>query len=336
MLISICIPTYNRPKSLINCLNSLAVQTNKNFEVCISDNCSDANIKKLIQPFKKKLIIRFNRNNKNLGFALNLLKVSKMSKSEFIWFLGDDDLLVNNAIAKLTNLIKKNKDSDFFWINSYYLNFEYLNKFPYPFHTKNLPLKMKRHSPQKKNRKLKFYDLIDPKISFDFLLGIFVCVFRSKKWHENLHVIDKKLIKDKRTWSNFENTCFFIKVFCSAFSRSDAFLCAKPLTVSLHGIREWGDLYPMVEIVRIPEALDYYRSKGLKFSKYFIAKNFALRNFFNYFIKILLNGEKMGLKYISMKKHFFPSLLFPNAWLSVIYYIFRKITLLFKSINHQS
>ena len=48
----------------------------------------------------------------------------------------------------------------------------------------------------------------------------------------------------------------------------------------------------MVEIVRILEALDYYRSQGLKFSNYIIAKNYALRNFFNYFTKIFLNGEK--------------------------------------------
>ena len=31
-----------------------------------------------------------------------------MAKGDFIWFLGDDDLLVNNAIAKLSFLIKKN------------------------------------------------------------------------------------------------------------------------------------------------------------------------------------------------------------------------------------
>ena len=129
MLISICIPTYNRPESLLNCLNSLALQTNKNFEVCISDNCSKENIKKLIRPYKKKLKIKYQRNKKNLGFALNLLKVSLMAKGDFIWFLGNDDLLVNNAIAKLSFLIKKNKNCDFFWINSYYLNAEYLNKF---------------------------------------------------------------------------------------------------------------------------------------------------------------------------------------------------------------
>ncbi len=335
MLISVCIPTYNRPEHLLNCLNSLSLQTNKNFEVCISDNCSKKNIKKLISPYRKKLKLRFNRNYKNLGFALNVLTVTKMARGEFIWLLGDDDLLVKDAIQTLIKLIKKNNNTDFFWINSNHLNLEYLKNFPYPFNTKNLPKKMKTHSPQKKSRSLKFFELIDPNISFDFLLGIFVCVFRANKWKNNLHVIDKKLIKDPKIWSNFENTCFFIKVFCAAFSKSNAYLCAKPLSVSLHGIREWGNLYPMVEIIRIPEALDYYRSQGLNFSRYYIAKNSSLKNFFNYFIKILLNGEKMGLKYISMKKHFFPSLLFPNAWLSVIYFIFRKITLLFKSIKHQ-
>ena len=101
MLLSICIPTYNRPESLLNCLNSLASQRKKNFEVCISDNCSNTNIYKLVKPFKKKLKIRFNRNKKNLGFAMNLLKVSSMATGEFIWFIGDDDLLVRNALEKL-------------------------------------------------------------------------------------------------------------------------------------------------------------------------------------------------------------------------------------------
>ncbi len=105
---------------------------------------------------------------------------------------------------------------------------------------------MRKHSLVKKDKKLKFFDLIDHRLSFDFLLGIFLFVFL-KETKQNLDVIDKKLIKDPNTWSNFENTCFFIKVFCSAFNKSKAYFCAKPLSVSLFGIREWGNLYPFVE-----------------------------------------------------------------------------------------
>ena len=67
MLLSICIPTYNRPSSLTNCLNSIYVQkkiNKKDLEICISDNCSKFNIRKVIKPFKKKLNIRYQKNKK--------------------------------------------------------------------------------------------------------------------------------------------------------------------------------------------------------------------------------------------------------------------------------
>ena len=79
MLISVCIPTYNRPKNLLDCLNSLLLQTNKNFEICISDNDSKEDIEKLIEPYKENLNIKFSRNKENLGDALNFLKVASMS-----------------------------------------------------------------------------------------------------------------------------------------------------------------------------------------------------------------------------------------------------------------
>ena len=142
MLLSICIPTFNRPESLVNCLESLSKQKNKKFfEVCISDNNSKKNIKNLIKPFKKKLNIRFKRNKKNIGFAMNVLNVSLMAKGEFIWFLGDDDLVTRGSIQYLLKLIKKNEKVDFFWVNSYYLDSSYLKRFPKPFDIKNLPKK---------------------------------------------------------------------------------------------------------------------------------------------------------------------------------------------------
>ena len=116
--------------------------------------------------------------------------------------------------------------------------------------------------------------------------------FSKKMWEKNLHVLDSKLIKDTKTWSNFHNTCFFNMVFCEAFNNSKAYFCAKPLSVNLFGVREWDDLYPFVEIVRIPELLDYYRSKGLGFFQYIYSKNYSLRNFFNYFFKIIIGGKK--------------------------------------------
>ena len=69
MLLSICIPNYNRKKHLNNCLNSILISQKKSrikFEVCISDNCSEDNIEEIISNYKKFLDIKFKRNKKKL------------------------------------------------------------------------------------------------------------------------------------------------------------------------------------------------------------------------------------------------------------------------------
>ena len=102
---------------------------------------------------------------------MNVLKVSLMARGKFIWFLGDDDLVVNNSINYLLRLIKLNKNFDFFFINSFYLDKSYLEKYSKPFNIKFLPKNMKTHSPLKKNRKTFFFNLIDHRVCFDYLLG---------------------------------------------------------------------------------------------------------------------------------------------------------------------
>ena len=70
------------------------------------------------------------------------------------------------------------------------------------------------------------------------------------------------------------------------------FLHLKGITLNGYGIREWAPLYDFIEIVRLPEMLDYYRSRGLGFFQYIKNKNYALRNFSNFFFKIIIRGEK--------------------------------------------
>ena len=123
---------------------------------------------------------------------MNVLNVSLMARAEFIWFLGDDDLLTKNSLSYLIGLIKNNKKTDFFFINSNHLNKSYLEKFPKPFDIKNLPRKMKTLSPVKNNRKVEFFQLIDHRVCFDYLLGFYVNAFRADLWKNNLHVLDKK------------------------------------------------------------------------------------------------------------------------------------------------
>ncbi len=81
--LSICIPTYNRPDELINCLNSIYIAHKNfdkfNFEICISDNGSNYNILNTIKhfkkKFKKKIKIKFNKFNFNQGVSSHYITV---------------------------------------------------------------------------------------------------------------------------------------------------------------------------------------------------------------------------------------------------------------------
>ena len=101
MLLSICIPTFNRLSCLDNCLNSILISSknvqNFDFEVCISDNCSEQNPIEIVNKYSKDLNIKFNRNKKNLGVALNSIETLKISKGKYAWLIGNDDLILPNT-----------------------------------------------------------------------------------------------------------------------------------------------------------------------------------------------------------------------------------------------
>ena len=79
-VLSICIPTFNRLDCLENCLESILISSRNvddfNFEVCISDNFSNENPISIIEKYNKDLKIIYNRNEQNLGFALNAIKTA--------------------------------------------------------------------------------------------------------------------------------------------------------------------------------------------------------------------------------------------------------------------
>jgi glycosyltransferase involved in cell wall biosynthesis len=327
MKISICIPTYNRALLLENCLHSI-IQSNSfsdlDFEICISDNCSTDNTQDIINNAQKIIPLNYSRNSSNIGMARNFLKVVDMAIGDFVWIIGDDDLLLPGTLEKLKNLIYENSEVDFFYINSYYLSTEYLKAFPHPFSTIDLPNDMSTFSPCAKNGVMRFMDLIDPSISFDFLGGIFLSVFRRKNWVDNIDVLDKEALKDERTFANFDSTFPHLKIFAAGFAKSKAYMNSSPLTVCLSGAREWAPIYPYVRSIRLVEALDEYRKNGLSLTKYITCKNYALQYFVQDVISMLFRKGHTGREFIQLRKYLFRNCIYPNFYLSFFYYFYRK------------
>lgn len=328
MKLSICIPTYNRAEHLTNCLNSIILcksRSNCKFEICISDNGSNDETEDVVRQAQSKICIKYHKNESNLGIPRNFLKVVSMADGDFVWLIGDDDLLMPHAITALYLLIENHPNVDFFFVNSFHLHTEFLENYPSPFDTANLPEDMKPFSSWDVDGEYDFMDLVNPKISFDFLGGMFLSVFRKKNWDLNTNVLDKNAIQDSRTFSHFDNTFPHIKIFAKAFSSSVAYFNSRPLNVCLTGAREWSPMYPFIHSVRLVEALGEYRKNGLSFWQYVYCKNFALNNFAPDFVNMFLHKHNSGYAYISPPKVFIEYCIYPNVYFSIFYFIGRRL-----------
>ena len=333
MKISICIPTYKRANHLENCLNSILLckmNSKVSPQICISDNCSTDETEKIVKSAQRKLDIKYYKSSKNIGRVKNYMNVIDMANGDFVWLLGDDDLLLPHTLVKLNDLICKNENIDFFYINSFHLSTHYVSTFPHPFNTNNLPGSMMPFSSWPYSGEIQFMNLVNPKISFDFLGGMFLAVFKRQKWIENVNELDEIAISDPREFSHFDNTFPHIKIFAKAFAESKAYFHAEPLSVCLTGAREWAPMYPFVQSVRLVDALYEYRKNGLPLLQFLRCKNYALNNFIPDFVLMLKNKQKSGFNYINPIKLLFGNCLYPNFYLSPFYYIYKKIKLLIR------
>jgi len=330
MKLSICIPTYNRAELLENCLQSIISNVTSarfDYEVCVSDNCSGDKTEEVVCRAQENIVIKYNKNKSNLGRVRNYLNVVDMAEGEFIWLVGDDDLLMPLAIEKVVALLNKHESVDFFYINSFHLTTEYVFEFPQPFDTVNLPKDMVRFSAWQSEGEVKFMDLVRPEISFDYLGGMFLAVFRRENWLKNVGVLNQEAVLDERTFSHFDNTFPHLKIFANAFAESNAYFYAAPLSVCLTGAREWSPMSPLIYSVRLIEALDEYRKNGLPYIQYLQCKNSALRSFIPDCMRMYLHKNISGYEYINPLKLIMQNCLYPNFYLSIVYFIINKLGL---------
>ena len=116
--ILICICTYNRNQSLINCLNSIKKLKDINFfdiKILIVDNTVSNNSYDIIKKYKKKNKFRIYQENERKRGVVNArnkcLKVSKTIRPKYMAFIDDDCKVDKNWLINIFKLIK-NVDAD--------------------------------------------------------------------------------------------------------------------------------------------------------------------------------------------------------------------------------
>ncbi|MDD5456348.1 MAG: glycosyltransferase family 2 protein [Candidatus Margulisbacteria bacterium] len=123
VILSICIPTYKMAQYLDYALKSIAEQVTKEqlkqLEICISDNASPDNTTEIVKKWQKDSVvsIKYFCHQENKGMDENLLQVVKMAAGKYCWFLGSDDALMPDAIARIIREIGSADDPDIIFCN---------------------------------------------------------------------------------------------------------------------------------------------------------------------------------------------------------------------------
>lgn len=104
-LLTITIPTYNRPEKLKSQVRALLPQLSKKVVLIIQDNCSDYNLKEL---FSSSELHHFEivKNRVNIGADANIAKAFEYCETKWLWTLSDDDIVLPDAVNTILKLIQ--------------------------------------------------------------------------------------------------------------------------------------------------------------------------------------------------------------------------------------
>lgn len=129
--LSICIPTYNRARFLQECLAALVPQvTSDEVEVVVIDNCSEDDTGQVVQRYaQRNPLVRYFRNEKNLGYSGNQKKCFEYTQGMYTAILCDDDLYLDGEVAEIVKIISGKQEYAFLALN--YYNFVEDAKKPY-------------------------------------------------------------------------------------------------------------------------------------------------------------------------------------------------------------
>lgn len=113
--LSVCIPSYNRPDTLAELLDTVVRQDYDDYEIVVSEDASpaQAEIVDRLSDYKTKhetIPIQISTNDRNLGYDGNFRRLIELARGEYCVFMGDDDLLREGSLAKIAEVVESYKN----------------------------------------------------------------------------------------------------------------------------------------------------------------------------------------------------------------------------------
>lgn len=109
--LSICVLSYNRPKELKRCIESVIPVTDQVEVIIFDDNSPKIDeIEKQLEFIHQHKNIKLHKNEVNIGYDSNLLNSILKANSNFVLLIGDDDYLEKGAIENLLKCLEINQN----------------------------------------------------------------------------------------------------------------------------------------------------------------------------------------------------------------------------------
>jgi len=116
--LSIAIPTYNGAETISETLDSIVSQLEGSVEIVISDNASTDETAEIVHEYQSQYpVIRYFRNDENLGPDANFDLVVRRSRGEYVWLFSDDDRIRPGGIQKVLDVVRTNRNLAALFVN---------------------------------------------------------------------------------------------------------------------------------------------------------------------------------------------------------------------------
>lgn len=112
LLLSLCIPTFNRIDKVLYLLSIIEQQMvglENDIEVIVSDNHTESgSLQKLIDYSKEKNFFKLYLQKENTGFSGNYHFLIEKATGKYTWIFGDDDIITEGALKHIVDILRKN------------------------------------------------------------------------------------------------------------------------------------------------------------------------------------------------------------------------------------
>lgn len=111
-LVTIGVPTYNRPEGLAKTISFLLKQEYDNIEIKISDNCStNIRVKEILEKYAlQDKRVTYTIQKTNIQIEPNFNYVYSGATGKYFMWLADDDSFENDYISSCVDFLEKNTD----------------------------------------------------------------------------------------------------------------------------------------------------------------------------------------------------------------------------------